>query len=42
MGVNDAMVLVLWMHHFLEDQGLVVKDNIMYQGKESAILLEKN
>ena len=41
MGVNNAMVLVLWMKHFLEEQGLIVIDNIVHQDNESTILLEK-
>mmetsp|Transcript_16222 Transcript_16222/g.24506 ORF Transcript_16222/g.24506 Transcript_16222/m.24506 type:complete len:201 (+) Transcript_16222:1821-2423(+) len=29
VGVNDAMYLVLWVRHFLEDQGYSIKDNIV-------------
>ena len=42
MGVNNAMALVLWMCHFLEDQRFTVKDNVVYQDNKSTILLEKN
>jgi len=42
VGVNDAMSLILWTRHFLEAQGYEVKENVIYQDNESAILLEKN
>ena len=42
VAVNDAMPMVIWMRYFLEAQGYGVKDNIVYQDNQSAILLEKN
>ncbi|KAG7363646.1 reverse transcriptase RNA-dependent DNA polymerase [Nitzschia inconspicua] len=42
VGVNDAMSIILWTRHFLEAQGYSVKENVVYQDNESAILLEKN
>ena len=42
VGVNDMMSLVLWTRNFLEAQGHHIKDNVVYQDNESAILLEKN
>ena len=42
VGVNDMMGLILWTRNFLEAQGYEVKDNVLYQDNESAILLEKN
>ena len=40
--VNDAMLLILWMRLFLQAQGFNVKDNVVYQDNQSAILLENN
>ena len=42
VGVNDAMALVLWARLFVEAQGYHVKDNVIYQDNQSAILLENN
>jgi Reverse transcriptase (RNA-dependent DNA polymerase) len=42
VGVNDIMTLVLWVRLFLEAQGIVVVDNIIYQDNQSTMLLEKN
>ena len=42
VGVNDAMSLVLWTHHFIEGQGFTVDGNEIFQDNESANLLEKN
>jgi len=42
VGVNDAMSLILWTRHFLEAQGYTIKENVVYQDNESAMLLEKN
>jgi Reverse transcriptase (RNA-dependent DNA polymerase) len=42
VGVNDAMGLILWTRLFLEAQGFVVNDNVVYQDNQSAILLENN
>ncbi len=42
VGVNDAMYLVLWVRHFLEEQGYSIKDNIVYQDNMSSMKLEIN
>jgi len=42
VGVNDVMPQVLCTRYFLEAQGYEVKDSIIYQDNQSAILLEKN
>ena len=42
IGVDDAMVMILWTKLFLEEQGYGIKENILYQDNKSAILLEKN
>ena len=42
VGVDDMMPQVLWTRHFLEAQGYEVKDNVVYQDNQSAMLLEKN
>lgn len=42
VGVDDAMPLVLWTRHFLIEQGFDVRDNIVYQDNQSAMLLAKN
>ena len=42
VGVNDAMSLIIWTRNFLEDQGFSIKDNVVFQDNESAMLLERN
>lgn len=42
VGVNDALTMVIWIRNFLEAQGFVVKDNVVHQDNQSAILLENN
>ena len=42
VGVHDVLPHVLWTKHFLEAQGFVVGENIVYQDNMSSILLEKN
>ena len=42
VGVNDAMSLIIWTRKFLEDQGFSIKDNMVFQDNESAMLLERN
>ena len=39
---NDAMPQILWTRYFLEAQGYGVKDLIIFQDNQSAVLLEKN
>ncbi|KAG7353630.1 hypothetical protein IV203_002985 [Nitzschia inconspicua] len=38
VGVNDAMSIILWTRHFLEAQGHTVRENVVYQDNESAIV----
>jgi len=42
VGVDDVMPMVLWTRQFMEGQGYKIKDNIVYQDNQSAMLLEKN
>jgi hypothetical protein len=42
VGVDDGMPLVIWTRNFLEAQGFNVRDNVVFQDNQSAILLEKN
>jgi len=42
VGVDDVMPMVLWTRQFMEGQGYGIKDNIIYQDNQSAMLLEKN
>jgi hypothetical protein len=42
VAVDDVMPMILWTRQFLEGQGYQVKDNIVYQDNQSAMLLEKN
>jgi hypothetical protein len=42
VAVDDVMPMVLWTRQFLEGQGYKIKDNIVYQDNQSAMLLEKN
>jgi hypothetical protein len=42
VGVDDVMPQVLWTRQFMEGQGYEIKDNIIYQDNQSAMLLEQN
>jgi len=42
IGVDDAITMILWTKLFMEAQGYVIEENIIYQDNKSAILLEKN
>ncbi len=42
VGVNDMMLLIMWMRIFLKNQGYKVSDNIIYQDNKSTMLLERN
>jgi len=42
IAADDGMSAILWTKNFLEAQGFVIDDNILYQDNKSAILLEKN
>ena len=42
VGVDDLMPAILWTRMFLEAQDYGVKENIIYQDNQAAMLLEKN
>jgi hypothetical protein len=42
VAVDDMMPTVLWARQFLENQSYTLKDNLVYQDNQAAILLEKN
>jgi hypothetical protein len=42
VGVDDVMPMILWTRQFMEGQGYQIKDNVVYQDNQSAMLLEKN
>ena len=42
VGVDDLMPSILWTRLFLESQGYGVRENIIYQDNQAAMLLEKN
>ena len=41
VGVDDLMPMLLWTRQFMEGQGYEIKDNILYQDNQSAMLLGK-
>ena len=41
VGINDAMLMIMQTHHFLEAQGYDVKDNVMLQDNESTMKLSQ-
>ena len=42
IGMSDMLPHTLWLSYFLENQGYIIKNNILYQNNQSAIKLEKN
>ena len=42
IGADDALPQMLWTKYFIEAQGYVADENIMYQDNLSAMLLERN
>ena len=42
IAANDLMPHILWTDYFLNWKGYNVKETILYQDNNSAILLEKN
>ena len=42
VGIDDVMPMILWMRYFLEAQGFVVNDNIVYQDNMSTMKLAEN
>ena len=42
VGVHDVLPQILWMKKFLEDQGLTIKETVLYQDNMNSMLLEHN
>ena len=42
VGVHDVLPQILWTKKFLEDQGLTIKETVLYQDNMSSMLLEHN
>jgi hypothetical protein len=42
VAADDMIPQILWTWLFMQEQGIKVTDNILYQDNKSAILLEKN
>ena len=42
VGVADILPYNIWLRNFLESQGYILTENILYQDNQSAIKMEKN
>lgn len=42
IGIHDVLLQMLWMKHFLNTQGYLVEDTMLYQDNKSYILLATN
>ena len=42
IGVDEVLPQVLWTNYFLHEQGVAVKNTLMYQDNKSTILLAEN
>ena len=42
VGIHEVLPQILWTRYFLEAQGYGVKESVIYQDNQSAILLAKN
>ena len=42
VGIYDVLPQILWTKKFLEDQGLTIKETVLYQDNMSSMLLERN
>jgi hypothetical protein len=42
VGVEEAMTGIVWTRNFLESQRVTIRDNVVYQDNQSAMLLENN
>ena len=42
VGIDDAILQIMWGKYFIEDQGYTVEHNILYQDNKSTILLATN
>ena len=42
VGVSDFLPNMIWARMFLQEQGFILKENILYQDNQSAIKIEEN
>ena len=42
VAVDDCMPMIVWVRNFLMTQGLHVKDNLVFQDNQSAMLLNQH
>ena len=42
VGIYDVLPQILWTKKFLEDQGLTIKETVLYQDNMSSMLLPAN
>ena len=42
VGADDVATQILWTKHFMEAQGYMIEDNILFQDNKSTILLQEN
>ena len=42
VAADDQMPMIIWTNNFLTEQGYALKDTVLYQDNQSAILLERN
>ena len=42
VGLSDFLPNMIWATMFLQEQGFILKENILYQDNQSAIKIEKN
>ena len=42
IGVDDALLQILWTRHVMEGQSYNIEENIIFQDHKSTMLLEKN
>ena len=42
VGLNDVLPYIIWTKYFVEAQGHTIKNNIIYQDNQSAMLMEIN
>ena len=42
VGIYDILPQILWTKKFLEDQGVTIKETVLYQDNMSSMLLEQN
>ena len=42
VGADDVATQIIWMKHFMEAQGYMIKETILHQDNKSTILLQEN